>query len=89
MQRSRRLVVVLVHRGGAERSSTNVLLDAGLGPATERREVRERRIVVVVGVPQRQVAELRRAAHDGVPLTGTGVDAQRDASLLALVDHAL
>ncbi len=86
---SRRLVVVLVHRGRAERSSPNVLLDRRLGPATERREVREGWIVIVMGVPQRQIAELRRAAHDGIPLAGAGVDAQRDASLLALVHHAL
>jgi len=85
----RRLVVVLVHRGRAEGSSADVLLDRRLGPATERREVREGRIVVVVGVPQGQAAELRRAAHNGVPLAGAGVDAQRDASLLALVHHAL
>lgn len=56
---SRRLVVVLVHRGRAEGSSADVLLDRRLGPATERREIRERRIVVVVRVPQRQAAELR------------------------------
>jgi len=82
-------VPVLVHRGRADGGGASILLHVGLGPAAEGLEVRERRIVVVVSVPQRQVAELSRAAHDGAPLTGTGVDAHGDAPLLALVDHLL
>ncbi len=82
-------VPVLVHRGRADGGSASILLYVGLGPAAEGLEVRERRIVVVVSVPQREVLELGRAAHDGAPLTGAGVDAHGDASFLALVHHLL
>jgi len=85
----RRLVVVLVHAGRAEGHITSVLLDSRLGPAAEGLEVTEGGAVVVVGVPQREGLEGRRAAHDGVPLTRAGVDAQRDTLLLALVNHLL
>lgn len=43
--------VVLVDSDAAHGDIALVLLGVGLGPAAERSEVRERRVVVVVGVP--------------------------------------
>lgn len=45
------LIVVLVHGGRADAGGASVLLDGGLGPATEVGPVRVGRVVVVVGVP--------------------------------------
>jgi len=70
-----RLIVVKVDAGRAEAHIASVLLDVGSRPAAEGVPIIERRIVVVVGVPQRQVAELSSVAHDGRPLAVTGVDA--------------
>ena len=69
-----RLVVVKVHAGRAEAHIASVLLDVGSGPTAEGIPVVEGRIVVIVRVPQREVAELGGVAHDGGPLAVAGVD---------------
>lgn len=72
---SDRLIVVLVDASRAEGHIPSVLLDVRLGPAAEGHEVRERRVVVVVRVPQGVLAELRGTAHDRGPLAVAAVDA--------------
>jgi hypothetical protein len=47
------LIVILVPSGRAEGHISGVLLDGGLGPAAESREIGEGRAVVVVGIPDR------------------------------------
>lgn len=69
------LIVVLVNTSRAEVLVTSVLLDGRLRPATERVPIRERWVHIVVSIPQRQIREGRRSAHDRVPLACTGVDA--------------
>ena len=69
----------------------SVLLGVGGRPAAELGEVAERRVVVVVGVPQRQGVAVRVAggAEDGRPLGGRGVHAALDTIGGARVDQAL
>lgn len=69
-----RLVVILVNATGAKGLVTGILLDRRLGPATERTEIREGGIVVVVRIPQRQARERGRATHDWVPLARARVN---------------
>ena len=68
------LVPALIYRCRAQRGGTSVLLDVGISPPTERSEVRERGVVVVVSVPERVLAELSRTTHDRRPLAVTSVD---------------
>ncbi len=45
------LVVVLVHTAGTEGLISSVLFNGWLRPSTERREIRERWIHVIVSIP--------------------------------------
>ena len=69
----------------------SVLLGVGGRPAAELGEVAERRVVVVVGVPQRQGVAVGEAggAEDGGPLGGGGVDAAAHAVRGARVHQVL
>ncbi len=82
-----RLIVVLVHSGIAEVLITGILLDRRSRPASERVPIIVRRIVIVVSIPQWQVRERRRAAHDRIPLTGAGINAQVDATFTSTLNH--
>jgi len=75
VQKATRLVVVLVDTHAAEAGVTDVLLDAGLGPATERRPVAEGRVRIPVAPPEVEVLHAIPIAHKVAPLIGVGVDA--------------
>jgi len=70
-----RLIIVLVNDDAASRAITDVLLDGGLVPAAERREVIEGRRLIPVGPPERKAAPGTPVTEDADPSVLVGVDA--------------
>merc|ERR1719456_1636252 len=82
-------VVVLVYTSSARALAALVLLDGRMRPAAERSKVRERRVVVVVSVPQRQAREQSSITSDRAPLRLAGVDTHMHATALQGRHHLL
>ena len=83
------LIVVHVHAGRAEGDITLVLLDGRRLPSSERAEIREGWVVIVVGVPEGVLGELGGSTANGVPLRSGGVNTEADSELISLINHSL
>jgi len=79
-------VPIEIDIGTAESCVTLVLLDGGSGPSSEGSEVAERRIVVIMCVPQRIRVSASPTTHDGAPLRLRGVNSDGLSKVLGRGD---
>ncbi len=83
--------VVLVDSHGAHSDISSVLLGMRTCPASERGEVREGRIIIIMCIPERELTSVavRGRSEDGRPLGSTRIDAASDTVSAARIFELL